>query len=160
MAMGRMAKITLKYVSFAVGIGIGIYAVLLGLLTTPFFETHVAYLRKIQMTWSKNLNIPDTWGFLHNQVTPFFIHTPDGQSLHTWHVPPVELYGKHKQALILEPSGFAPDFASRLAFKLLREDSDTRLVLIFHGAAGTVGSSARIPNYRALSAGSPSKIHV
>lgn len=29
-----------------------------------------------------------------------------------------------------------------------------------HGAAGTVGSGYRIPNYRALSAGQPNKIHV
>jgi abhydrolase domain-containing protein 12 len=29
-----------------------------------------------------------------------------------------------------------------------------------HGAAGTVGSGYRVPNYRALSAGQPGRIHV
>ena len=55
-----MAKIILKYVSITARIGIGIYAVILGLLMTPFFQTHVAYLHKIQMMWFKNLNIPET----------------------------------------------------------------------------------------------------
>jgi abhydrolase domain-containing protein 12 len=34
-----------------------------------------------------------------------------------------------------------------------------RSVLSFHGAAGTLGSGWRPPNYRALSAGAPGKIH-
>src|SRR5271168_2206552 len=59
-----------------------------------------------------------------------------------------------------EPSGFVLDITSRLAFKLLRNDPDARLILHMHGAAGTVGSGYRAPNYRALSAGRPEKIHV
>jgi abhydrolase domain-containing protein 12 len=47
-----------------------------------------------------------------------------------------------------------------LAFKLLRDDPDARLIIHMHGAAGTVGSGYRVPNYRALSAGQPKKIHV
>jgi abhydrolase domain-containing protein 12 len=73
---------------------------------------------------------------------------------------PVELYRQHEADLIAEPSGFVSDFTSRLAFKLLRDDPESRLVLHFHGAAGTVGSAYRVPNYRALSAGQPGKIHV
>ena len=73
---------------------------------------------------------------------------------------PVELYRKHELDLVAEPIGFVSDITSRLAFKLLRDDPDARLILHMHGAAGTVGSGYRVPNYRALSAGQPGKIHV
>jgi abhydrolase domain-containing protein 12 len=43
---------------------------------------------------------------------------------------------------------------------LLRDDPEAVLVIHFHGAGGTVGSGYRCPNYRALSAGRPDKIHV
>jgi abhydrolase domain-containing protein 12 len=52
------------------------------------------------------------------------------------------------------------NMTSRLAFQLLQNDSDARLVMHMHGAGGTVGSGYRVPNYRALSAGDPKKIHV
>jgi abhydrolase domain-containing protein 12 len=42
---------------------------------------------------------------------------------------------------------------------LLRDDPEAVLVIHFHGAGGTVGSGYRCPNYRALSAGRPDKIH-
>lgn len=41
-----------------------------------------------------------------------------------------------------------------------RNDPESRLVVHMHGAGGTVGSGYRVPNYRALSAGHPEKIHV
>lgn len=72
----------------------------------------------------------------------------------------MELNRRHEAALLAEPAGFVSDFESRLVFKLLRDDPNARLVLHMHGAAGTVGSGYRAPNYRALSAGQPDKIHV
>lgn len=73
---------------------------------------------------------------------------------------PVELYRRHEKDLLAEQPGFVSDFTSRLAFKLLRDDPEARLVIHMHGAAGTVGSGYRTPNYRALSAGQPDKVHV
>lgn len=70
------------------------------------------------------------------------------------------MYRKHEESLIAEPIGFVSDITSRLAFQLLRDDPDARLILHMHGAGGTVGSGYRVPNYRALSAGQPGKIHV
>lgn len=60
---------------------IRIYAAFLGLLTTASFQAHIIYLHKIQMTWSHNLNVPETFGFLHNQVTPFYIPTSSGENI-------------------------------------------------------------------------------
>ncbi|CAF9934783.1 MAG: hypothetical protein HETSPECPRED_009359 [Heterodermia speciosa] len=150
----------LRFVSYATAVFLGLYATLLGLLTTPAFQAHVLYLHKIQMTWFKDLNVPENFGFLPNQVTPFNIKSPLGGRLYAWHILPVELYRQHELALIAEPAGFVDDITSRTAFKLLREDHEATLVIHMHGAAGTVGSGYRVPNYRALSAGQPSKIHV
>ena len=149
-----------KHISIWAAVLIGLYAALLALLTTPFFQTHVVYLHKIQMTWFKDLDVPEMFGFLRSQTTPFFVQSSTGNSLYAWHILPIELYRRHESALIAEPPGFAEDITSRFAFKLLRDDPEARLIIHMHGAGGTVGSGYRVPNYRALSAGQPSTIHV
>ena len=155
-----MANLLLKYVSLSATVLVALYVSLLGLLTTSFFQAHAVYLHGVQMTWFKDLDVPELFGFLRNQATPFFIKSSAGETLYAWHILPVELYRKHEPALVAEPSGFVLDITSRLAFELLRNDPDARLILHLHGAAGTVGSGYRAPNYRALSAGQPEKIHV
>lgn len=160
MTAAEIAASFLKNASNSVSVLIGIYGILLGLLMTPTFQSHVVYLHSIQMTWFKDLNVPELFGFLKNQVTPFFINTSDGERLYAWHILPIELYRKHESSLVAEPPGFVSDVTSRLTFRLLREDPEARLIIHMHGAAGTVGSGYRVPNYRALSAGHPGKIHV
>lgn len=149
-----------KYASIPVAVVVGVYAILLGLLTTSTFQTHVVYLHAIQMTWFKDLNVLETFGFPRNQVTPFCINTTDGERLHAWHILPVGLYRKHEHGLLDEPIGLVSDITSRLGFQLLRDDPDARLVVHMHGAGGTIASGYRVPNYRALSAGNPDKTHV
>ena len=159
-----MAQFTLYYLvkkaSTILAVTVGIYACFLGLLTSSWFQAHAVYLHKIQMTWLKDLNVPESFGFLRGQVTPFHIKSENGIGLYAWHILPIELYRRHESDLFTEPSGFNDDFLSSLAFKLLRDDPEARLVVHMHGAAGTVGSGYRVPNYRALSAGRPDKIHV
>lgn len=155
-----MVHVWFRYASISAAVLVGLYAGLLGLLTTSFFQAHVVYLHKIQMTWFKDLDVPETFGFLRGQTTPFPIKSPSGGTLYAWHILPIELYRQHEAALVAEPSGFALDFKSRFAFKLLRDDPDTQLIIHMHGAGGTVGSGYRVPNYRALSAGQPKTTHV
>lgn len=160
MKADKLAGIFFEYASISLAAVVGLYASLLGLLTTATVQSHVVYLHAIQMTWFKDLNVPEIFGFLKNQVTPFSIKTSDDEHLYAWHILPIELYRKHELALTAEPTGFASDITSRIAFQLLRDDPDSRLVIHMHGAGGTVASGYRIPNYRALSAGHPGKIHV
>ena len=155
-----MASALLKYGFLTIATAIGLYAVFLGLLSNPRFQAHAVYLHKIQMTWFKDLNIPESFGFLRGQVTPFYIKVPDGGEVYAWHVLPVEAYRKNEAALIHQPSGLSSDIEESLSFRLLRDDPESILVIHMHGAAGTVGSGYRVPNYRALSAGDPSRIHV
>lgn len=153
-------SVVFKYVSIAVGAVLALYATVILLLTRPSIQRHVVYLHKGQMTWFKDLNSPEHFCFLRNQVTPFFIQNPDGGSLYCWHVLPLGAYLKNEESLLDEPTGLVLDFTSRVAFRILRDDPDARLILHLHGAGGTVGSGFRTPNYRALSAGDPNKIHV
>ncbi len=155
-----MVYFLIKYAFLSAAAIVGLYASLLGLLTTASFQAHVVYLHKLQMTWFKDLDVPESFGFLRNQVTPFYIPSSSGGTLYAWHILPIELYRQHESTLIAEPSGFVSDITSRTAFMLLRTDPDARLIIHMHGAAGTVGSGYRVPNYRALAAGQPQNIHV
>ncbi|KAK9769657.1 putative Alpha/Beta hydrolase protein [Seiridium cardinale] len=138
---------------------IAAYSVFLGLLIIPFFQNQVIYLNSITLTWFQDVNFPEQWGFLHNQVTPFILRTRDHQALHAWHVLLLDVYQQHEQRLIKEPRGLRSDITQSHAFKLLREDPDALLVLYLYGAAGTLGSGWRPPSYRAMYAGAPDKIH-
>jgi abhydrolase domain-containing protein 12 len=137
-----------------------LYAGLLGALTTRFVQTHAVYLHAFQMTGDKDLNTPEMFGFLRNQVTPFIIHSPDGIPLHSWHILPIGLHRKHMAGLTQQPTGLKTDVTTGLAFELLRNDPDAFLAIHFHGAGGNTGSGHRIPNYRALAAGDPDRMHV
>ncbi|GAM87987.1 hypothetical protein ANO11243_060160 [Dothideomycetidae sp. 11243] len=112
------------------------------------------------MVGGKDVNFPEQWGFLHNQVTPFRVETSDGHSLHAWHILPLEVYRQNEAELIDEPSGEVLHIEQRKAFRLLKDDPDALLVLYLHGAAGTLASGHRPQSYRAISAMSPSRIHI
>ena len=154
-------EILLNYALLAVLILTAIYFGILGLvIAVPGLQTHGLYLHRITLTWFKNLNVPETFGFLHNQVTPFLIETADGETLHAWHVLPLTLYRRHEKNLLAQPSGLAPDLSSRLSFKLLRGDPNARLVIYLHGTAGCLASGVRPEAYRALYSTAPDKIHI
>ncbi|KAK3173514.1 hypothetical protein OEA41_006844 [Lepraria neglecta] len=119
-----MAYLLFKYASISAAVLVGLYAGLLGLLTTSSFQAHVVYLHKIQMTWFKDLDVPESFGFLRSQ-TPFSIKSPTGGTLYAWRILPIGLYRQHEAALVTEPSGFALDITSRFAFKLLGDDPNT-----------------------------------
>lgn len=138
---------------------IGIYATFISLLTIPTLQDHVIYLHRVTLTWFQDVNIPEQWGFLRNQVTPFHLKTPDGEVLHAWHILPLETYRQHQSELRDEPSGLCLDIQERLSFKLLKNDPTAQVVIYLHGAAGTLGSGWRPQSYRALSAAS-TNLHV
>jgi abhydrolase domain-containing protein 12 len=138
---------------------LAIYLGFISLLTIPKLQDHVIYLHKVTLTWFQDVNAPEQWGFLRNQVTPFHLQTSDGETLHAWHVLPLDVYQRNQAKLIAEPVGLCEDIDHRLSFELLREDPTAKLVIYFHGAAGTLGSGWRPQSYRALSAAVPS-LHV
>ena len=156
-----MAITTLVRGVLGITVGLAvIYISFIAILTIPYFQDHVIYLHRIKLTWGQDTNQPERWGFLRNQVTPFSLRTPDGESLHAWHVLPLGLYHRHETELCQEPSGLVTDITSRHSFKLLHDDPKALLVLYLHGAAGTLGSGYRPPSYKAISSLHPSRIHI
>ncbi|KAK8050822.1 alpha/beta-hydrolase [Apiospora phragmitis] len=157
-------RLPLKLVACAVAAPTLLYALFVALLTIPYLQNQVIYLHSVTQTGPLDLNVPEQWGFLRNQVTPFHLRTPDGETLHAWHVLPLGLYQQHEARLVQEEPAAsaraAPDVSQRLSFQLLRDDPEALLVLHFHGAGGTLGSGWRPPSYRAMSAAAPDKIHV
>lgn len=145
MAIGTEVKLTLKYASISTAVVVGIYAAFLGLLTTSSFQAHIVYPHKIQMTWSHDLNVLESFGFLHNQVTPFNIPTSSEDNIYAWHILPIEFYRKNQATLLNETSGATVEVTTKHAFRLLRDDPEARLIIHMHGAAGTVGQVTEFP---------------
>ncbi|KAI9712155.1 MAG: hypothetical protein M1812_006993 [Candelaria pacifica] len=89
-----------------------------------------------------------------NQVYPFNLSTPDGETLYAWHILPLGLYAENEAALIKQPEEPAQLASDDLSFRLLTENPQ------IHGNAGHVGQGWRTDTYRALSSGSTDSIHV
>ncbi|KAH0556866.1 hypothetical protein GP486_005345 [Trichoglossum hirsutum] len=139
--------------------GVGVYLTFITLLTIPSLQDCVIYLHRITLTWFQDVNVPEQWGFLRNQVIPFYLTTPDGETLHAWHILPLETYHNNEKALRSEPTGLCHDIKERRGFRLLKGDPDAQLVIYLHGAAGTLGSGWRPQSYRTISAAVPS-VHI
>ena len=154
-----VAETALKSTAYAVAGLVGSYLAFLGVLTIPFVQNQVIYLNKVTLTWGMDVNYPEQWGFLHNQVTPFNLNTRDGETLHAWHILPPGAWEQNSEELLKEPTGLVDDITTRKGFQMLRDDPEALLVLYFHGAAGTLGSGYRPPSYRAIWTMGPNKIH-
>ena len=65
-----------------------------------------------------------------NQVTPFELSTPDGETLHAWHILPLRLYAKHEESISSsrEP-GLCKDVKQTESFRLLKEDPNAKVII-------------------------------
>ncbi|PNY29844.1 Abhydrolase domain-containing protein 12B [Tolypocladium capitatum] len=123
---------------------VAFYAVFLALLVTPFIQRHALYAHKINTLLWSDVNRPEGWGFATNQVTPFTLDTPDGESVYAWHVLPLPLYLKHESSLVNQQPGLSPNFAETGSFRLLKEDPEARL------NTGHIAQALRPDSYHAL----------
>ncbi|GAB1311044.1 AB hydrolase-1 domain-containing protein [Madurella fahalii] len=154
---------TILAVCLSLGVPATLYLSLLGaMIAAPSFQAHAVYLHKVTLTWFKDLNVPEQFGFAHHQTTPFYIPTSDGENLHAWHILPVGAFLANEDALLAQgpDTGLAERFQDTLNFRLLRENPDARLVLYFHGTSGTMASGWRPDSYRSLYAADPANTHV
>ncbi|KAK7547720.1 Alpha/Beta hydrolase protein [Phyllosticta citricarpa] len=127
------------------------YAIFVCCLTNPHIQRHALYANKIANSWWADPREPQAYGFAKNQVTLFNITTPDNETLSAWHVLPLNVYEKHEEELLDEPSGPVDNrFPQTKAFKLLKEDPNARLVINFHGNAGNIAQGWRTSTYRSL----------
>ncbi|KAH7084576.1 Alpha/Beta hydrolase protein [Paraphoma chrysanthemicola] len=125
----------------------------------PWVQKQMLYLHWVTFFPGKWLTEPERAGFLKNQVKPFTITTNDNEKLFAWLVAPLGVYAENAEAFIAEhPS---PDgIEEKLAFKLLRDDPEARLLLYFHGNSATIAQQRRTEEYRSYSSGASDKIFV
>ncbi|KAI0159179.1 Alpha/Beta hydrolase protein [Pestalotiopsis sp. NC0098] len=160
--MDSTLSLALKVILITIGVPLVVYLGILGLLiAAPSLQAYVVYLHKVTLTGSKNLNIPEQFGFLHNQVVPFYINTEDGVKLHSWHIVPSGVYEKNQKELLDQDlTGPVEDITKTVNFRLLREDPHARLVLYLHGTSGTIGSTIRPTSYRNIYSAAANHVHV
>jgi abhydrolase domain-containing protein 12 len=120
MAASSALRPTMLALGLTLGVPAMLYFSILGaLVVAPSLQAHVIYLYKVALTWFKDLNTPEQFGFAHHQVTPFFISTPDGVKLHTWHVLPLATYESHQEELLAQgpDGGLVDKFEETLNFR-------------------------------------------
>ncbi|KIX06690.1 uncharacterized protein Z518_04666 [Rhinocladiella mackenziei CBS 650.93] len=130
-----------------------VYALAIGALTHPFVQRNATYVHNINPTFFQDLNNTEQFGFLHHQVQPFTITTPDNVTLFAWHILPLRLYRKHEQALKAQSdSGLKPyeAAAKSVGIQLLLNDPQATVVVSFHGNAMHLGSSYRPTTYQQI----------
>ena len=162
-----MAASALQLVMLVLGLMLGVpvalyFGLLMVFVAVPLLQAHAIYVHKVTLTWFKDLNVPEQFGFAHRQVTPFHITTTNETKLHCWHIIPLATNQLHQQGLLAQDreGGLVEQFEQTLNFRLLKEDPDARLVLYFHGTSGTLASRLRPDSYRALYAADPAHTHV
>ena len=129
----------------------GVWIVVVILCSQPWIQRQILYAHRLPIWWGQQLNKPERFGFLKNQVTPFHIPTPDGELLYAWLVSPLRLYAEREPAFLQDEPGFSTNPTDKAAFKFLADDAEARLIVYFHGNAGTVGQTRRTEAYRSLS---------
>jgi abhydrolase domain-containing protein 12 len=131
------------------------------MITVPALQAHAIYLHRVTLTWFKDLNVPEQFGFLYNQAIPFRIPTEDHVSLHAWHILPSGVYRRNYEELsdhkVFGDMGENTDITRTLNFRLLLEDPEARLIIYMHGTSGTMASGYRLDSYRALYSGPQTK---
>ncbi|KAF2196861.1 alpha/beta-hydrolase [Delitschia confertaspora ATCC 74209] len=146
MSFGSSLTVLLALVS-------GIWIPALILCSNRWFQRQMLYLHKVTFRPGKSLKEPERLGFLQNQVAPFRIPTEDGEELFAWLITPLDVYGKYEEAFETENIGPDRDVENRLAFKCLKEDPESRLLIYFHGNAATIAQTRRTEEYRLYSSG-------
>ena len=148
-----------RVVSSLIGAG-AVWIACILLCTCTWVQRQIFYAHKLPIWWGQQLDKPERFGFLKNQVIPFYIPTKDGHRLYAWLVTPLQVYARHESMILQDSAKPYGDVRDRVAFKLLVDDPKSRVIIYFHGNAGTVGQTRRTDAYRMISSGTPRPVYV
>lgn len=142
-----------------------IYALAIGSLTHPLVQRNATYAHNVNPGYWQNLSNVEQFGFLHHQIQPFTITTPDNVTLFAWHILPTHLYLKHEEALKAQRDfGQKPydEAAKTIGMRLLLDNPEASVVVSFHGNAAHLASSHRPATYQQFLGASSSErpVHV
>lgn len=91
----------------------GIWMGCILLSTKAWVQRQVFYAHNVPIWWGQQLDKPETFGFLKNQVSPFRIPTKDGQRLYAWLVTPLRVYARNECALTGDTSALSENIENR-----------------------------------------------
>jgi pimeloyl-ACP methyl ester carboxylesterase len=134
-------------------------------LTVPYIQRNALYAHKVNPSLFQNLSDVEHFGFLHHQVQPFTMTTPDDETIYAWHLLPLHLYHEHQEELTGQDNyGLkrSESVIDTVAFRILANNSNAHVVLNFHGNAAHLASAWRPAAYdRQLGLSTPEKpLHV
>ena len=138
----------------------GMWTACVLLCTTTWVQRQVFYAHKLPIWRGQHLDKPECFGFLKNQVMPFYIPTKDGHRLFAWLVTPLQVYARHESMILQDSAKLYEDIRNRVAFSLMADDPKSRVIIYFHGNAGTVGQTRRTDAYRMISSATPKPVYV
>lgn len=74
---------------------------------------------------------------VEGQVKPFWLDTADGEKLFCWHVLPLDVYleNEHELVMAARPGEVVDELKGTLGERLLRRDTESRVVVNFHGVS-------------------------
>ncbi len=110
------------------------YIALLLSLTLDSVQQNLVYLNRLTLGKSAAAKTPELAGFAVGQISPFFIDTNDGEHVHAWHI---------------YPSYCAAGLPGR-GQNSCKISTDSKVVVYFHGNAGTMVTGHRPDTYRSL----------
>ncbi|EKM79328.1 hypothetical protein AGABI1DRAFT_74272 [Agaricus bisporus var. burnettii JB137-S8] len=119
-----------------------IYAVILLLLCTPFFQRQTLYLNNIRIPLFPKFDLPEKYGLAPNKTLNMMIPTQDGESLGAWFVLSDRYY--HKLSA-------SPTRESLAAEHIQVAVRNHPTILFLHGNAATRAFSARVQHYLTFS---------
>jgi len=134
-------------------------------LMVPTVQRNAIYAHKVNPALWQNLLNVEQFGFLHHQVQPFTVLTPDNVTLFAWHVLPVHLYRQHERALKAQADFGLKSYdqaVKTVGLRILLNDPNAIVVVSLHGNAAHLASSYRPPTYQQyLGLSTPEKpVHV
>ena len=138
----------------------GVWSACVLLCTSTWVQRQVFYAHNVPIWWGQQLDKPESFGFLRNQVIPFFIPTEDGNRLYAWLVTPLQIYARHESTILQDSAKLHGDVRDRVAFSLLADNPKSRVIIYFHGNAGTVGQTRRTDAYRMILSGISDPVYV
>ncbi|KAF5392010.1 hypothetical protein D9757_003349 [Collybiopsis confluens] len=129
----------LANVRTALSVAGGIYALALGLIAVPYFQSHALYLNALTLPFFADYDAPERYGLAMNKTYNFKIQTVDNETLGAWFILSESFY----QSLPSHSTIPKPFVQHALRAR--------PTILFFHGNAATRALKARIQHYSAFS---------
>ncbi|KAK8850609.1 hypothetical protein IAR55_004528 [Kwoniella newhampshirensis] len=132
----------LEKACYLVAVSVGLYAVVLGLVTLPSVQRELVFLHHIQLPLFPDYSNPQQYGLAPFKTRNLRLNTSDGESTGAWHVLPRSVYTSLKP---FPPEGALPETVFDQAI------SDRPTLIYFHGNAGNRATSHRVREYLGFS---------